>query len=495
MPIVREKHISTKQNMLWNAAGSLFFLGCLWLITVLVVRLSNGYDAAGVLALGMAVSNIGVPLAQYKIRAYQVSDIEHEFSPGLYVGHRFVTMALAFVIMVVYGSLTCAAETLPAVLLYCLYSLVAVFSDVFQGIEQQHDRMDIVGISYFLRGAATLGGFVISMLLTGSLVVSFIAMTVLCVLCVVLYELPCVRFLEPHFSLSFDKTQLARLFTICLPAVIASLFASAIPSIPRQILGAVAGTAVLGGYASIAAPVLIIQMGATYVYAPLLKNIAELSASGNTRGFTGLLLKAALAMLGIAVAASLVLIFAASPLFTLLYGEGVTEYLVFLYPLILCTVLTALSWFLGDVLIAIRDLRGNLIAFAVAFALSAVLAYPLICFAGGNGVSFAISLGMACAVVIALARIFAHCKNAEHAATHASAACREDREPLGSTSSHAGNAQTDEARINEKVHAKTEVVQTEDVQTEVVQTEAAQAKVVQTEEVQAKKVQAKEVHS
>lgn len=405
MPFIRDKQLTTKQNILWNAVGSLFFLGCLWLITVLVVRLSNGYDAAGVLALGMAVSNIGVPIAQYKIRPYQVSDITGEFSPGLYAGHRIITMGISIVVMVVYGSLTCAAATLPAVFLYCLYSLVAVFSDVLQGIEQQHDRMDIVGISYILRGIAAIGGFVITMLLTQSLVASFIVMTVLSVLCVAFYELPCVRFLEPQLALSFDKAQLVKLFKVCLPTVVASLFASAIPSIPRQILGAVAGTATLGGYASIAAPVLIIQMGATYVYAPLLKNIAEIFAAGRRDAFWKLMGKAAAAMIAIALVAALVLALFAKPLFTLLFGAEIEQYLIFFGPLVLCTVLTAVSWFLGDVLIAIRDLRGNLIAFAVAFALSAALAYPLICVAGGNGVSFAISIGMVFAAAFSLARI------------------------------------------------------------------------------------------
>ena len=41
--------------MAWNSIGSLFYSGCQWLTTVLIVRLTTGYDAAGVLALAMAV--------------------------------------------------------------------------------------------------------------------------------------------------------------------------------------------------------------------------------------------------------------------------------------------------------------------------------------------------------------------------------------------------------------------------------------------------------
>ena len=45
--------LSTKQNMLWNSAGSMTYLACQWLVTVLVVRLSAGYDDAGLLSHGV----------------------------------------------------------------------------------------------------------------------------------------------------------------------------------------------------------------------------------------------------------------------------------------------------------------------------------------------------------------------------------------------------------------------------------------------------------
>ena len=60
------KELSLKLNMLWNSFGSLFYLGCQWLMTVMVVRLSNGFDAAGTLTLAMSVYNIFSSLALYR---------------------------------------------------------------------------------------------------------------------------------------------------------------------------------------------------------------------------------------------------------------------------------------------------------------------------------------------------------------------------------------------------------------------------------------------
>ena len=76
------KPLSIKQNMLWNSFGSITYLACQWLITILVVRLSSGYEAAGTLSLAMSVYNIFAPFAIYRMYTYQVSDVKRENTVG-----------------------------------------------------------------------------------------------------------------------------------------------------------------------------------------------------------------------------------------------------------------------------------------------------------------------------------------------------------------------------------------------------------------------------
>ena len=87
MPTKMEE-LSIKKNMAWNSIGSMFYLGCQWIITILVVRLSSDYTAAGTLALGMAIANIFNPIGYYKIRTLQVSDLSNAYSSCDYIGFR-----------------------------------------------------------------------------------------------------------------------------------------------------------------------------------------------------------------------------------------------------------------------------------------------------------------------------------------------------------------------------------------------------------------------
>ena len=95
--------LSTKQNMLWNSAGSMTYLACQWLVTVLVVRLSAGYDDAGLLSLAMSVVGIFGTFANYKMGTYQISDIRRENDLAEYLGFRCLTLGLAFVACMVYA--------------------------------------------------------------------------------------------------------------------------------------------------------------------------------------------------------------------------------------------------------------------------------------------------------------------------------------------------------------------------------------------------------
>jgi len=86
--------------MLFNTVGSLTYQGYLWLTTVLVVILSNGYTGSGVLALAMTIGNMFNPIATYSMRTFQVSDVKGTYSQSSYVGFRLVTtvLGLAFII-------------------------------------------------------------------------------------------------------------------------------------------------------------------------------------------------------------------------------------------------------------------------------------------------------------------------------------------------------------------------------------------------------------
>ena len=90
-------------NIIWNTTGNIFYLGCQWLLSVIVLRISGSYADAGVLSLAMSVTGIFVILSGFNVRNYQVSDLENRYTQADYLAHRCITCIVGFVLCMVFA--------------------------------------------------------------------------------------------------------------------------------------------------------------------------------------------------------------------------------------------------------------------------------------------------------------------------------------------------------------------------------------------------------
>lgn len=397
----KEKGLSIKLNMLWNSAGSLAYLGCQWLITVLVVRLSDGYDAAGTLSLAMSVYNMFSSLALYRMYTYQVSDVKHENSVGEYFAFRLITCGIALALILVYSLATCPLDAFATIALYAVYKIASLLIDVLHGLDQQNHRMDYIGKSLTMQGIASLAVFCFGMASTNNLNITIAVMAAAIVTIGLAYDMPrSARFERLHIGITRKKA--FHLLGYCLPIVIAAVACGAAPSIPRQYLAAFSGSAALGIYASVAAPVTIIQMGASYIYNPLLGYFSEAYANKDMKQLASLLLKAGLGIATLGIASAAALQWLGEPLLVLIFGESIAPYTYLLTPIIAVAMVTAYVWFLNDVLVAIRDFKGSFVGNMVAAALSIPATFFFVPLFDMNGVSFAALLAYSVSALIML---------------------------------------------------------------------------------------------
>lgn len=383
------KQLSIKTNMIWNSAGSIIYLACQWLITILVVRLSSGiFDDAGLLTLAMSVVGIFGTFANYKMGTYQISDIRHENTVGEYFGFRCITLGLAFVACMIYAVLTSPSYALLTIALFFVYKAVGLLIDVLHGLDQVNRRMDYIGKSFIAQGVTMLVGFSVVFALTSNLNLAIIVMTVLSLGVFFFFDKPKAAQFE-ELKIRISRSKALFFFKMSLPAVLASVAASAIFTIPKQYLYFVMGDAALGIYASVAAPALIVQMGAVYLYGPLLDVFARQFFEGTRKQFKILFAKTVAGIAGVAIACAIILEFIGPWALELLFGESIAPYVFLLQPILLSTVMTAYLWFFGDLLIALRDFKAYFIGNVAAFVVVIPLSFLCVDLWDMNGVSFA----------------------------------------------------------------------------------------------------------
>lgn len=405
------EQLSIRKNMLWNSLGSLTYSGCQWLVTVLVARLSPNYDAAGTLALAMAISNIFAPIALYKIRAYQVSDVHEETSSEEYVGFRFVTIALAFAGVLLYSAVTCSASDLPCIALYLVFRSGETFIDVLHGIDQQHRRMDFCGRSLGIRGILFVVAFSVTLATTDSLELAVLSMS-LVTYPVICYDVVCAsRFssVRPAFS----RAKIIELLIRCFPAVVGMAVCNLVVTFARQYLSIVEGGEALGIYASVCTPIVLIQACSSYVYAPLLGVFAERLDRGDSSGFRRLFAQVLLVFLAIFVIGSVAFYLLGDWFLGVVFGSYIVPYGYLMYAALLSTSVTACIAFLADLLVTMRLMSWNLIGNIAACVASIPLTIFCVHSFGMNGVSYSIAISYATGSAIMCCRVIRGCRNTE----------------------------------------------------------------------------------
>lgn len=405
----RPQPLSTAKNTLWNLTGCLFYLGCQWLTTVIVVVLSSDYSNSGFLAFAMSIGNMFASLALYKIRTYQVSDIANEHSSGEYVAFRFATIAASFALLTIYLIVIAPGDAMVvSTLAFLLFKADETFADVLYGVDQKYGRMDYIGKSQILRGLATIIGFTVPLAITGSVTHAIVGMTLLCFGNTALYDVRHARRLDsiaPHF----DKADLTKLAKACALPTIANFCATSIVSVVRQNYGILAGDELLGIYASIATPAVLIQAGTAFLYSPLIGKMASSLYSEGKLEFRKVFLKVLLSIAVIMTLGVIALSFVGEDSLIFIFGEGLEPH-AWIFPYVLAgTVSIAILLYINDALIILRDNRTQIAINALALILAAMLSKPFIAAFGMNGVNLAILAAVIPAAFIGFTTIMMNC--------------------------------------------------------------------------------------
>ena len=402
--------LSVRKNMLFNSIGSLAYQGGLWLITVLVVTLSNGFDDSGILAFAMTIGNMFNPLATFSMRIFQASDVQKTYESQTYVGFRCVTILIAGCVMIPYAlAATPTKDAAPIMLVFLLFKADEAFCDVLYGIDQSAQRMDYVGISQFLRSVLVVSFFVGSMLVFRSLLVAVVGMASAGLIVTVAFDIP-------HASrIARIRPQITReqVFTIakaCLPLVISTLFMGMLVSIPRQCFTWLFGLDSLGRYAAIATPAVLVQALVGYLYAPVLVPLAERHAEGRS-SFLNAFLRT-LRLLSLSIAGTvIVLSLVSGPLLLTIYGPEIQPY-VGLFPMVLVsTGLISLLWYVIDVLVVTRDLKAPLIATSTMLAVCLAVMVPAERTFGMDGINYTIVIAALAGLAVGSLRLALHIRS------------------------------------------------------------------------------------
>ena len=400
------KPLDIKKNMLYNTIGSLTYQGCLWITTVLVVILSNGYSDSGILSFAMTIGNMFTAVGTYNMRTYQVSDIKGKYSQRNYVGFRMLTLIIGVILLGIYSIVVSPDSlTLIAVFAYLLFKVDESFCDVLYGVDQRGERMDYIGISQFIRGVLVVLAFSLGLYLSQNIILAILAMYPAGLLVTIVYDIPHARRMD-DIRPQLKKKQAKSLLTECLPIVLEILFLGMIVSVARQYYANAYGAERLGIYAAVATPAVLIQAAARFLYAPALVPLSEKWNDSPKESFLPFFRKTLLVMAGFIIVGVAVLAWAGPILLNLVYGQKVEGYTYLFTNVLISTSALAVLYYLTDVLVLCRDIKGSLISASAALAMALSTMVPLEAIFDMQGINYVVIFSSVIGISVSFFRIF-----------------------------------------------------------------------------------------
>jgi len=368
----KKQELSLKSNILWNTFGNVIYLILQWLMTIVIVRITD-YNQLGLFSLAMSITNIGFSICGWGIRNYQVSDIKYKYLPSEYIFSRFLTCSISLVCIIIYSLVGGYSHSqISALILYMLFRIGESLIDVIHGIFQQEQRMDIVGKSFIIRG---LGNFIILVIILKiSLNINYAILGIVGFTIFILIFWDCHKLFKLNIPLNKKNPKKSILLIIeCIPLAIHHILFTSYATIPRIFLEKFHNQEALGILTSINTPVVIIQAMCNFIMIPYATVLADLVYKKAKQQ----LIKKVMSVLSIitllGLIASVMMKFFGNWGLNLLYGEEVATESALLQPSVVAVILVAYCSFFNILLIVFRQKYGLLIAnfFSLLTALTA----------------------------------------------------------------------------------------------------------------------------
>ncbi|MCF0104902.1 MAG: hypothetical protein HUJ51_05935 [Eggerthellaceae bacterium] len=394
------KKLTTTANIIWNAGGSSFYLFACWITTVLVVILANGYAQSGALAVAMATGNLYATIVLFKSRTVQVSDVKSEFSTDDFLYSKIFTIGIGVIFCLIYCVLTVSLENYFVVLLYIIFRTCDCIVDVFHGIDQNHNRLDFAGISFILRGVFIIVGFSIGLVCFNSLEIAILLMIIPFLIVIIVFDLPMSHHLE-NFNLQYRSKKIFKLFQRTTLTLMALMFSTAVVSLSRQMFDMRFGNSQLGIYAAVATPSVIIQAMISYIYIPLLGPLAKLWNKKNFKILTKRILQIFLAFITLTLIIFILYILYGELALRIVFDEEIASHAYLLPAVLICTSLTAMFYFMQDLLLSFRIISGTIISGLISFLISLICANSCYDTFNMNGISINICIAFSVGLIIA----------------------------------------------------------------------------------------------
>jgi len=277
------------KNFSWNFLGSLIYALSQWAIIIIIAQFGSPNEA-GIYTLGLAISAPLIMFINLKFRALQSTDLSVEYGFNTFRTVRILGILffmVMFFIILMLGSYS--LEITIVFILIALNKITESFSDLYYGLFQYNEKLDLVAKSTIFRGVVGTFAFGIFYSIFGDLKIALISMLLIWILNLLTYDIKKSKKFLPVSSNEVQYNKVLSLMKIGFPLGLVALIASLNVNFPRILIEKYLTIEDLGYFATIFYMVLIIGKFMTSISSAIMPRMARLYANGEKKSFLKIL--------------------------------------------------------------------------------------------------------------------------------------------------------------------------------------------------------------
>jgi O-antigen/teichoic acid export membrane protein len=388
---VQAARSSLRSNFAWTFAGTAANGVSQWAILSLLAKFAST-EALGQYAFGAAIAAPIAMLAHLNLRAVIATDVAARHPFGDYLAVRLIASGIGIAVVSAVA-LTHDSQRAAATVLIGLSFTIEAFSDLYFGVMQRNDRMDLIGRSMIIRSTLTIVLLLAAVLSRPDVVYATAALVVARLSVLLLHDWPCSNPPAAQLKQPWDIARAA------MPLGAVLMLTSLTTNMPRYAIEQHLGTVPLGVFAAVAS---FITIGSTVIIAmgqSVTTRLAVLYTEHRFPEFRSLVLR----LVGFATAlgaAGVIGAIAVGPiLLGALYRPEYASYQTLLIEMMIAGIFVYVAVILGFAVTSTRRFTAQMPLLACVTAGSVVAAYTAVPHFGLTGA--AISIAFAASIQIA----------------------------------------------------------------------------------------------
>jgi len=397
---------SLRANFAWTLAGNVFNAASQWALLSLIAKLGSA-RMLGEYALGLAIAMPVAMLAHLNLRAVLATDVERRHPFGDYLAVRAgASAAGVLATAAVVAASGCGGRPAAVTLIIGMALAAEAVSDLYHGLMQRRERMDLIARSMVIRGMAAVAGLGATLWITRSLVWAVAAFALSRAAVLAVYDCPRGSRGE-KLERSGASSQL-EILRAALPLGAVLMLVSLTTNLPRYAIERFLGTTELGAFAAVASA---LTVGNTLVNAlgqTATPRLARLFSARELARFRGLAAKLAALAFSLGIAGAIAAALAGKFVLAIVYRPEYSAYSGLLVGIMGAGMMLYTAVALGYVITSARSFAPQLPLLAAVAGSCGAAAWLLVPRFGLAGAAAAIATAAAVQVtgqLIILSRI------------------------------------------------------------------------------------------